>query len=64
MRVTRRERDVLSLLLRGKTNKQIAEALNISGYTVRDHVSSLLKKNGVNTRAALMAEFMTESDSH
>ena len=63
MRVTRRERDVLSLLLRGKTNKQIAEALSISGYTVRDHVSSLLKKSGVKTRAALMAEHMFERNS-
>jgi DNA-binding CsgD family transcriptional regulator len=59
MRVTRRERDVLSLLLRGKTNKKIAEALGISGYTARDHVSSLLKKNGVKTRAALMVEYMS-----
>ena len=63
MRVTRRERDVLSLLLRGKTNKQIAEALGISGYTARDHVSSLLKKNGVKTRAALMAQYMSKQDS-
>ena len=62
MRVTRRERDVLCLLLRGKTNKQIAETLNISGYTVRDHVSSLLKKSGVKTRAALMAEHMSERE--
>ncbi|MDB6047326.1 MAG: LuxR family transcriptional regulator [Pseudomonas sp.] len=60
MRVTRRERDVLALLLRGNTNKQIAEALNISGYTARDHVSSLLKKSGVKTRAALMAQFMAK----
>jgi DNA-binding NarL/FixJ family response regulator len=64
MRVTRRERDVLSLLLRGKTNKQIAEALNMSGYTARDHVSALLKKCGVKTRAELMAEFMVKQDSH
>lgn len=63
MRVTRRERDVLSLLLRGKTNKQIAEALGISGYTARDHVSSLLKKSGVKTRAALMAQYMSKQDS-
>lgn len=64
MRVTRRERDVLSLLLRGKTNKQIAEALDLSGYTVRDHVSKLLKKCRVKTRAELMAEFMVGQDSH
>lgn len=58
MRVTRRERDVLVLLLGGKTNRQIAETLCISAYTVRDHVSSLLKKSGAKTRAALMAQHM------
>ncbi|MEB0043717.1 MULTISPECIES: LuxR C-terminal-related transcriptional regulator [unclassified Pseudomonas] len=63
MRVTRRERDVLALLLCGKTNKQIAEALSISDYTARDHVSSLLKKNGVKTRAALMAQHMLKKKS-
>ncbi|WP_297831685.1 LuxR C-terminal-related transcriptional regulator [Pseudomonas sp.] len=63
MRVTRRERDVLVLLLCGKTNKQIAEALNISGYTARDHVSSLLQKSGVKTRAALMAQHLEKKKS-
>ncbi|MDY7561508.1 LuxR C-terminal-related transcriptional regulator [Pseudomonas sp. 10B1] len=63
MRLTRREREVLALLLCGKTNKQIAETLSISDYTARDHVSSLLKKNGAKTRAALMAQYMSKQKS-
>ncbi|WP_024643635.1 helix-turn-helix domain-containing protein [Pseudomonas syringae] len=55
MWVTIREQDVLGLLLQGCTNKEIAKQLSISGYTVRDHVSSLLRKNQVRTRAELMA---------
>jgi DNA-binding CsgD family transcriptional regulator len=55
MWVTNREQEVLGLLLQGRTNKEIAKQLSISGYTVRDHVSSLLRKNQVKTRAELMA---------
>ncbi|HEX8540825.1 MAG TPA: helix-turn-helix transcriptional regulator [Pseudomonas sp.] len=53
--MTGREREVLSLLMRGLTNKQIAGHLQISAYTARDHVSSLLKKNNVRSRFELMA---------
>lgn len=55
MDLTRRESDVLQLLLLGKTNKQIALDLSISDYTVRDHVSALLRKRGVRTRMELIA---------
>jgi DNA-binding NarL/FixJ family response regulator len=55
MWATFREQEVLGLLLQGCTNKEIAQQLCISGYTVRDHVSSLLRKNHVKTRAELMA---------
>ncbi|WNW13772.1 helix-turn-helix transcriptional regulator [Pseudomonas sp. DTU_2021_1001937_2_SI_NGA_ILE_001] len=55
MYVTSREREVLGLLLQGLTNKQIAEQLSISGYTVRDHVSALLRKGQVKTRSQLIA---------
>ncbi|KPX33936.1 LuxR family transcriptional regulator [Pseudomonas tremae] len=55
MSVTIREQEVLGLLLQGCTNKEIARQLSISDYTVRDHVSSLLRKNQVRTRVELMA---------
>jgi DNA-binding NarL/FixJ family response regulator len=59
MRLTEREQDVLYWLLQGHTNKDIAEQLNISGYTARDHVSSLLTKHRVKSRVELMVKYMS-----
>lgn len=53
--MTEREQDVLRLLMTGMTNKQIALALRISDYTVRDHVSALLRKFDASTRTELIA---------
>lgn len=52
-----RERDVLRLLARGASNKQIARALFISEGTVKNHVTAVLTKLGVSdrTQAALKA---------
>lgn len=55
MEFTKREKDVYQLLIQGKTNKQIAVYLNISDFTVRDHVSSMLRKTGVSNRVELIA---------
>jgi NarL family two-component system response regulator LiaR len=56
-RLTRRERDVLELIARGRSNKRIALELGISEKTVKTHVGHLLAKLGVTdrTQAALMA---------
>ncbi|HET9519503.1 MAG TPA: AAA family ATPase [Candidatus Limnocylindrales bacterium] len=48
--LTRRERDVLPLLVRGRTNRQIAEELFISENTAGVHVSNILGKLGATTR--------------
>ena len=45
-----REVDVLRLIARGLENTQIAEALNISPRTAKNHVSSVLTKLGVFNR--------------
>jgi DNA-binding NarL/FixJ family response regulator len=45
-----REREVLSLLARGKSNKDIASLLGISEATVKCHVSAILLRLNVSDR--------------
>lgn len=48
--LTRRQRTVLRLLGEGQSNRQIAEQLHLSEWTVKAHVSAVLRKLGVSTR--------------
>jgi DNA-binding CsgD family transcriptional regulator len=52
---TPREREVATLLARGLTNPEIAEALSLSAHTVQDHTKSLFEKVGVGSRQELVA---------
>lgn len=51
--LSQREREVLSRVAKGRTNKAIAEDLFVSPNTVKTHVASLLRKLDVHTRAQL-----------
>jgi DNA-binding NarL/FixJ family response regulator len=51
--LTRRERDVLRLVVEGHSNGEIANRLAIREQTVKDHVSTLLKKFHARSRVAL-----------
>jgi DNA-binding NarL/FixJ family response regulator len=53
--LTRREREVLRLLAEGHSDREIAAALFISTKTAGAHVSNLLGKLGVPSRAAAVA---------
>ena len=48
--LTARELEVLHMLARGLTNKEIGSALRISGNTVRNHVNSIIEKLEVSDR--------------
>jgi len=51
-RLTPREREVLQLLVDGRSNREIAELLFIGHRTATTHVTNILAKFGVETRAA------------
>jgi DNA-binding CsgD family transcriptional regulator len=53
--LTKREREVLRLLVEGKSDREIAEELYISRHTAMRHVSHILAKLGVESRTAAAA---------
>lgn len=53
--LTRREREVFDLLVRGHSNKEIADRLSISARTVEDHRASIVAKTQTNGLAQLVA---------
>jgi len=52
--LTERETDVMKLLAQGKSNKEIAQALNIGEQTVKTHVSRILDKLGLSSRTQVV----------
>lgn len=48
--LSKRETQVLEWMSRGKSNWEIGQILNVSMYTVKNHVSNIIKKLEVNNR--------------
>jgi DNA-binding CsgD family transcriptional regulator len=58
LKLTTRQADVLTHLIRGRANKEIAQALGCAEVTVEQHVTHLLRKAGVGSRTQLIAFFL------
>jgi two-component system nitrate/nitrite response regulator NarL len=50
VRLSKREQDVLRLIVEGRSNEKIGEGLSIDAGTARNHVSHILAKMGVDNR--------------
>lgn len=60
-RLTRRERQLVPLLGKGLTNKEIAAEFNLSEQTVKNHIHRILRKVGANGRVAVADICKSES---
>ncbi len=60
VRLTKREHEVVDLIARGMSNKEIARELNIALHTVKSHVHNTLEKLALHTRLELATFALTE----
>ncbi len=59
--LTEREKEILGMLVTGRSNKEISAPLGIEERTVKAHVSKLMRKVGVDNRVALSVHAVTHS---
>jgi DNA-binding NarL/FixJ family response regulator len=55
--LTSREEEILSLVSRGMTNKEIANRLHLTERTVKHHMTSIMRKSKVRNRVEAMLMF-------
>ena len=60
VRMTKREKQVIELISDGHTNKEIAQQLHLSTYTVKSHVHNILEKLALSTRVQI-AKYLHDS---
>ena len=56
--LTKREKEVFNLLIMNKSTRDIADILDISEKTVRNHISNAMQKLGVKGRAQAVVELL------
>lgn len=61
--LTHREREVIDLISKGMSNKEIAEALHIATFTVKSHVHNILEKLSLSTRLEI-AVLISKQKNH
>ncbi len=62
VRMTKREKQVIELIADGLTNKEIAQKLNLSTYTIKSHVHNILEKLALHTRVQIAKYAHTSED--
>ncbi|MFH1372358.1 MAG: response regulator transcription factor [bacterium] len=60
VKLTKRESDIIDLISRGMSNKEIAKELNIAVHTVKSHVHNILEKLALRTRLEIASFALTE----
>lgn len=60
VRMTNREREIVDLIAQGLANKEIANQLNLSVYTVKSHVHNILEKMALNSRVQIVLYAQSE----
>lgn len=62
VRMTKREKEVISLLSEGMSNKEIGQKIHISTYTVKSHIHNIMEKLALHTRLEI-ANYSYTTDS-
>jgi DNA-binding NarL/FixJ family response regulator len=58
--LTRREKEIVMLVVQGRTNREIAGEAHLSEHTVKNYLWRIFDKLGVSSRAELIVRFLTE----
>jgi DNA-binding NarL/FixJ family response regulator len=56
LKLSKREMEVMELVLKGNNNREIAERLYISEHTVKNHMTNIFQKLAVNDRSQAIAK--------
>jgi DNA-binding NarL/FixJ family response regulator len=59
LNLTQREQDIINLLVMGKSNKEMADKLCLSGDTIKAHLQHIFRKVGVSSRLEAVVYFLT-----
>ncbi len=62
--LTTREQEIFEYLIQYYTTKQISEQLNVSEKTIRNHISNVIMKLGVNDRTQAVLELIRLEQLH
>jgi DNA-binding CsgD family transcriptional regulator len=58
--LTKREQEIVALVIGGKTNRDIALQLNLSEHTIKNHLFRLFRKLAVSSRSELVAHTLQQ----